>query len=216
MAAQEQALRTKWEWSTIDKVEGEDGKCRICGVWFETVKHVTSGCEQLAKKQYLIRHNKMGSRIHWELCRKYGIEWTEKQFNHIPSSVCSTKDKQVEIYWDCKIEVGKGLEHNKPDVFVVDKASKKWIIVDFSVPWDANVKTKEEEKCTRYAPLATESRSIHKVKTEIIPFVVGALSTVPKRLPDYLKALGVPDVIGCLQTAAHLGTQRILKNTLSL
>ena len=77
----------------------------------------------------------MGSRIHWELCRKYGIECTEKWFNHIPSSVCSTKNKQVEIYWDQKIEVGKGLEHNKPDLVVVDKTNKKWIIVDFSVPF---------------------------------------------------------------------------------
>ena len=158
----------------------------------------------------------MGSRIHWELCRKYDIECSEKWFNHIPSSVCSTKDKQVEIYWDCKFEVGKGLEHNKPDVVIVDKTNKKWIILDFSVPWDAKVKSKEEEKCTRYGPLSTEIRSIHKVKTKIIPIVVGALGTVPKRLPDYLKSLGVPDVIGSLQTAALLGTQRILKNTLSL
>ena len=57
MAAQEQALRTKWVRSTIDKVEGEDGKCRICGEWFETVKHVASGGTQLAEKQYMIRHD---------------------------------------------------------------------------------------------------------------------------------------------------------------
>ena len=50
MAAQEQALRTKWVKATIDNVEGEDGKCRICGDWFETVKHVVSGCLELAKK----------------------------------------------------------------------------------------------------------------------------------------------------------------------
>ena len=54
IAAQEQALRTKWVKATIDKVEGEDGKCRICGDWFETVKHVVSGCSQLSKKQYVI------------------------------------------------------------------------------------------------------------------------------------------------------------------
>ena len=216
MAAQEQALRTKWVRSTIDKVEGEDGKCRICGEWFETVKHVASGCTQLAKKQYMIRHDKMGSRIHWELCKKYGIECPDKWFNHLPSSVCSTNDGSFLIYWDRKIEVGKGLEHNKPDLIVVDKVNKKWIIVDFSVPWDANVKTKEDEKIARYIELATEIRRLYKVRTEIIPIVVGALGTIPKRLQGYLKSLGVPDVIGCLQTTALLGTQRILKNTLSI
>ena len=37
MAAQEQALSTRWRKSTIEGVEGEDGLCRICGKWFETV-----------------------------------------------------------------------------------------------------------------------------------------------------------------------------------
>ena len=40
MAAQEQALQTKWRKSTIEGSEDEDGLCRICGKWFETVKHI--------------------------------------------------------------------------------------------------------------------------------------------------------------------------------
>ena len=98
----------------------------------------------------------------------------------------------------------------------MDKVNKKWIIVDFSVPWDANVKTKEDDKIARYIELATEIRRLYKVRTEIIPIVVGALGTIPKRLQGYLKSLGVPDVIGCLQTTALLGTQRILKSTFSI
>ena len=68
MAAQEQALRTKGIKASIDKVEGEDGLCRLCGNAQESVRHIISICNELAKKQYLIRHDKMGSRIHWELC----------------------------------------------------------------------------------------------------------------------------------------------------
>ena len=52
MAAQEQALAIKWRKSTIEGVEGEDGLCRVCGEFFETVKHIVSGCYELAKKQY--------------------------------------------------------------------------------------------------------------------------------------------------------------------
>ena len=78
MAAQDQALATKWRKSTIEGVEGEDGLCRVCGEFFETVKHVVSGCNELAKKQYQIRRDKMGTRVHWELCRKYGIECADK------------------------------------------------------------------------------------------------------------------------------------------
>ena len=78
MAAQEQALQTKWRRSTIEGIDGEDGLCRVCGKRFETIKHVVSGCSELAKKQYLIRHDKMGARIHWELCKKYSIDCAEK------------------------------------------------------------------------------------------------------------------------------------------
>ena len=78
------------------------------------------------------------------------------------------------------------------------------------------MKLREDEKKVKYSPLAEKARSIFKVKTETIPIVIGALGTVPKRLPGFLYDLGVPDVIGCMQTCALLGTQRILKNTLSI
>ena len=99
---------------------------------------------------------------------------------------------------------------------VVDKRKGKWTLVDFSVPMDKNVVKKEDEKVEKYLQLAQEIRKMHKVNTEIIPVVIGALGTVPKRLPRYLKALGIPDVIGSMQTTVLLGTTRILKNVLSL
>ena len=217
MAAQEQALRTKWVKSTIDKVEGEDGKCRVCGEWFETVKHIVSGCGQLAKKQYMIRHDKMGLRIHWELCRKYGIDCSSKWYNHVPSAVCSNPEDTIELHWDHTILIDVAVEHNKPDLVIVDKLKKLWTFVDFSVPWDANVKNKEDDKVDRYSVLAGGVRRLHHVKTKVIPIVIGALGTVPKRLPKYLEDLGIAeDVIGCLQTTALLGTQRILRSVMSI
>ena len=116
MAAQEQALGTRWKRLTIDGEEGIDGKCRVCGQWWETVKHVVSGCGELAKKQYTIRHDQMGVRVHWELCRKYGIEGAVKWYDHVPSSICSTNDGTVEIYWDRTVYTAKHLKHNRPDV----------------------------------------------------------------------------------------------------
>ena len=216
MAAQEQALATKWRKSTIEGVEGEDGLCRVCGEFFETVKHVVSGCNELAKKQYQIRHDKMGARVHWELCRKYGIECADQWYNHLPSSVSRSKNGLYEIFWNRKILVGRGIQYNKPDVVLVDKAAKKWTIIDFCVPWDGNVKAREDEKMVKYSTLSTEIKSTYRVQTETIPIVIGALGTVPKRLPGFFKSLGVPDVIGCMQTCALLGSQRILKNVLSI
>ena len=215
-AAQEQALRTRWVRATIDGEADVDPKCRVCGEWPETVTHLVGGCGELAKKQYVKRHDGMGKRVHWELCRKYGIECAGKWYDHVPSSICSTKDGDVEIYWDRRVETVRGVEHNRPDVVVIEKSERKWTLIDFSVPMDQNVENKEREKCENYAPLASEIRKDYKVRSEIVPVVIGALGTVPKGLAGNLKKIGVPDVIGCLQTSALLGTVRILKNVLSI
>ena len=99
---------------------------------------------------------------------------------------------------------------------MIEKSASKWTLIDFSVPMDQNVEKKEREKCDNYEPLASEIRKVYKVRSEIVPVVIGALGTVPKKLAGNLKKLGVPDVIGCLQTSALLGIVRILKNVLSI
>ena len=78
------------------------------------------------------------------------------------------------------------------------------------------MKAREDEKKGKYSQLASEIRAIYKVRTECIPIVIGALGSVPKRLLGFLKDLGIPDIIGCMQTCALLGSQRILKNVLSI
>ena len=76
---------------------------------------------------------------------------------------------------------------------------------------------KENEKLFNYNDLATEIHKMYRVQTEIVPIVVGALGTVPVRLPSYVKQLGIPDnVIGSIQVSALLGTVHILKNILNL
>ena len=61
---------------------------------------------------------------------------------------------------------------------------------------DANVNNKEDDKADRYSVLAGGVRRLHHIKTKVIPIVIGALGTVPKRLPKYLEDLGIADVIG--------------------
>ena len=78
------------------------------------------------------------------------------------------------------------------------------------------MKNKEDDKVARYSDLAGGVRRLHHVKTKVIPIVIGALGTVPKRLPKYLEDPGIADLIGCLQTTALLGTQRILRSVMSI
>ena len=86
------------------------------------------------------------------------------------------------IWWDKKVITAKVLEHNRPDVVVIDRKVKIWTMVDFLVPFDANVVSKEEEKTRKYERLATEVSSERRVTTTVIPIVVGALGTMSRNL----------------------------------
>ncbi|MEM7264393.1 MAG: reverse transcriptase domain-containing protein [Pseudomonadota bacterium] len=214
-AAQEQALRTrlaesKWENSGVSPL------CRVCGEEAESVWHVTSGCKVLAQKEYRRRHDRMGLRVYWELCRKYGMKCAARWYEEVPDKVRRSDNGNIEIWWDRAVETTQQVESNRPDVVVVDHVKKSWLIVDFAVPSDRNVTNKEEEKITKYSPLAHQIRKLHSVSTSIVPIVVGSLGIVTKRLELGLKELGIPDVLGGLQTSAIIGTTNILRKILNL
>ena len=214
-AAQEQALRTRFFRATIEK-EDVDPKCRMCEEEVESVGHLASGCGKLAQREYRRRHDRMGLRIYWELCKKHGVKHADVWYKEVAEEVRVSDDGKIEIWWDRSVETTQELEHNRPDVTVIDHEEKSWTFVDFSVPWDKNVLVKEDEKIARYAPLAREIRKMKRVKTKVVPVVVGSLGVVSGRLAGFLKSLDVGDVIGGLQTSAVIGTSLILHKVLSL
>ena len=63
IAAQDQSLATRSYHHRIMK-DGTDPQCRICGKYEETINHIISGCPELAKTEYIHRHNKASSYLH--------------------------------------------------------------------------------------------------------------------------------------------------------
>ena len=214
-AAQDQALRVNAIKHNIDRQEVSP-ICRMCGETNETVMHLSSGCAVLAKSRYKIRHDTMGKHIHWLLLKKYGIPVANKWYEHVPQVVTERADGKIKVYWDKPIKTDRKVKNNRPDVVVVDYESQTWYIVDFAVPMDHGVKTKEDDKVDTYMDLAAEVRRQFRVKTVIVPIVVGALGTVPQRLEKYLEKLEIPDIIGSMQTAVLLSTSAILRRVLNL
>ena len=111
MAAQEQALRTRWFRARIQK-EDVSPNCRLCDGGEETVRHLSVGCPKLSKGPYKRRHDRMGLRLYWELCQKFGIDCGDKWFEEIPDTVRKSKDGQFEIWWDRLVEIMVKLDHN--------------------------------------------------------------------------------------------------------
>ena len=89
-------------------------------------------------------------------------------------------------------------------------------IVDFAIPMDHHVKEKEEEKTDKYMDLAAEVRRQFRVKTVIVPNVLGPLGTVPAKLSESLEKLEIEDVIGSLRTAVLLSATAMLRRVLNL
>ena len=55
-----------------------ESKCRLCKQHEETIEHLTSGCPILAKNEYLMRHDKVCTHLHYSICKTLGIETTDK------------------------------------------------------------------------------------------------------------------------------------------
>ena len=120
MAAQEQTLQIRWFRSLIQK-EDVSQKCRLCDEEVETVCHLLSGCTKLSKAPYKRRHDRMGLCVYWELCQQNGIgclvNWVEK----VPDTLQWSEDGQFEIWCDRPIESTFKLDHNRPDVTLINR-----------------------------------------------------------------------------------------------
>ena len=74
------------------------------------------------------------------------------------------------------------MKYNRPDVVVIDREENMWYIIDFAIPMDHHGKEKEDEKIDKFMDLAAKVRRQFRVKTGIVPTVLGALGTVPAKL----------------------------------
>ena len=157
----------------------------------------------------------MGLRVYWEVCGKRGLQRSSNWYEETPDRIRKSADGRYEVWWDQKVSTPTAFEHNRPDLVLIDHIEKKWTFVDFAVPFDRNVVSKEEEKVAKYKDLAAEVSRMHTVKVEVVPIVVGTLGMVSKNLLGWLKRIGVDDVVGALQTSAIIGTSAILRKVLA-
>ena len=65
----------------------------------EAIDHITSGhgFPELEKSEYVYRHVKAASYIHWSICREYNIKVGDKCYVHTPETV--TENETCTILW---------------------------------------------------------------------------------------------------------------------
>ena len=102
--------------------------------------------------------------LYWKLCEKWGFNKAEKWYIHKPEKVLESET--CKILWNFPIQTDKTLEHNRPDITVIDKNSKKWILIDPACPFDThieNCKSLENEKGRSYTNSNRAIRNSNKV-----------------------------------------------------
>ena len=96
IAAQDQNLATRSYHARIIK-DGTDPMCRICNRYEETIDHIVSGCPELAKTEYIQRHNKAAAyiHVHWKTCQHYNIQVSDKWYEREPGTVTENEKATI-------------------------------------------------------------------------------------------------------------------------
>ena len=102
LAAQNQALRTKWVTCHIDKEPDIIPTFRICGLADETIAHAVSECIAFVQMDYKnVRHDMIVAAILRELCKKHRFEYAGKRCNHHMTTLTRNVEYWRMRNWQC-------------------------------------------------------------------------------------------------------------------
>ena len=126
------------------------------------------------------------------------------------------ENEGCKILWAFTIQTDHVIEARRPDMIVVEKRNKCCKIIDFAISYDSRIEEKEVEKVVKYQDLTTELRKLWKMKTMVIPILIGAFRTVPRDIKRRLENIGIETKIDELQKSVILNTARILRKVLEV
>ena len=118
----------------------------MCSQYEETVDHIVSGCEVLAKTEYIPRHDKAAAYLHWNICQDHDIEAIDKWYEHKPQSVRHNKYSKITIMWDMPVNADRTITADRADIIIKDSVNSTCKLIDMSIPSDRNIALKEIEK----------------------------------------------------------------------
>jgi len=73
----------------------------------------------LAKNEYLMRHDKVCTHLHYSICKALGIETTDKWYTYMPKPVCEEGD--VTVLWNQVVHTDREATANRPDIIIKNK-----------------------------------------------------------------------------------------------
>ena len=151
--------------------------------------------------------------------RNRNVEKPKKQRGPFPA-VSHTLTQ--EIWWNHPVTMVNKVKYNRPDIIIWDKEEKQCSVIGICTPLDFNINNRQVMKTDKYMLLVSELQQLHPgYSYQIVPIMVGALGTISKKLPSYLKKLHIKDenlekVTRKLQKAAVLCSVKITKTFMKM
>ena len=182
----------------------QNSKYRLCGNRDETINHIISKCSKLAQK-YQTSNDWVGKVIHWEMCKQFKFDHTNKLYIHNPASVLENDTYKLSWYFD--VQTDHIFSARRQDLIIINKKEnlQKY---ELCCPGWPGIKLKGCEKKDKYLDPASHLKKIWNMKVTNIQKVIGTLGTVTKGL---LKVRGREVTI---PTTTLLWTARILRRVL--
>ena len=101
----------------------QNSKCRLCGDKYETINHIISEWRKLSQKEYKTRHDWVSKVIHWEMCKKFKFDHTNKWYKDNPASVLENDTHKLR--WDFDIHTDLPISARRPDLIIINKKKKE-------------------------------------------------------------------------------------------
>ena len=168
--------------------------CRMCGQGEESVKHLLSNCGKFVNHAYKRRHDRVLQYIMLKFLHKNAmITSFPPWFTKICIKPRYVKD-DIEVLWDIPEYSGYDTELEngplRPDGKIIDNKSKSILVLEMSIPWITNRKTKLEEKEGKYKDIV-QSLKIDNPGYQVkqVTFITDCMGGYSTDLIDNLKLL---------------------------
>jgi hypothetical protein len=156
------------------------------------------------------------AQLHFNICKETGVQLDKKHwYEHVPKSVETSQGGMVTILWNQQVKTDRTIPSNKPDIIIRDNEKGTRMLLDVAISGDRNVIKKEAEKILKYKNLRIEIERMWKVKTRVIPVIIGATGTITISFRKYIRNIPENHEVKELQKTAILGTAHILRKVLT-
>ena len=98
-------------------------------------------------KEYLMRHDKVCTHLHYSICKALGTETTDKSYTHMPKPLY---EGDVTVLWNQAVHTDREVTANRSDIIITNKKEETCTLIDVAVPADRNIVQKEAENNLKY------------------------------------------------------------------